>query len=148
VWDNPIFDSNGVTWLKDFLMMGGADGPNRIAIFSENQRPSTDPVSASDKYDLTTSGWYTFQQNFFDDGGLLADRTTLLQNGTVLKSWLLSTTLNTTQLGGKATGWFAGLDRTVAIDNAYLTTATPEPGTFLLLLGLAPVLCAARKRLL
>ena len=44
--------------------------------------PGRDPVTVS------TTGWYTFQHSFRDDGGVLAvDMSVLDDEGAVLKTW-------------------------------------------------------------
>jgi hypothetical protein len=142
-WDTMAFHTDG-SYLMEFYMLGGSDGHGGIAIAANDNNSVANPALDTNRFTVTTSGWYTFQNELFNNGGLLADRATLLKNGVVQDAWLLQSGQNITQVGGKTIGWFAGLDRPVAIDNA--SVATPEPGTFMLLLGLAPVLYAARKR--
>lgn len=118
---------------RDFIFNGGFynDGGNNRFVFSASNNspgwpgnPSRDPVT------ISTTGWYTFEHHFYNDGGVLAvDLRILDAADMVVKSWTLKDMTDTINLiGGSRYGWFPvnGFG-TLAIDNASLTVLTVIP---------------------
>lgn len=144
-FDSSIYDSSG-NFLRDFIFNAGfyndASGPgagtNRFVISASNnsqpgsayaKNPARDPIA------ISTSGWYTFQENFTDNAGVLAVIMSVLDsNGNLINQWTLSNPgdLTATVAGGSGYGWIDDNEFSfLAIDNASLTTnavaATPLP---------------------
>jgi hypothetical protein len=137
------------THLSDFIFNGGyynssdmtgpGAGTNRFIISASNnsqpgsafaKNPARSPVA------ISNTGWYTFEHNFYDNGGVLAvDMSILDSTNTLVGSWTLSNPLHLIGgVGGNRYGWFdynqiPGL----AFDNAELRTAdagvVPEAGS-------------------
>lgn len=160
-FDSAINDNNG-NFLQDFIFNAGfyndATGPgagtNRFVISTGNnsqpgnayaKNPGHDPIA------ISTTGWYTFQDHFFDNGGLLfADMSIYDASNTLVNSWTLGGTHAIAGVGGNRYGWFDyNQFSTLAFDNTELRVAdavVPEPATLALLgLGLAG-LAMGRKR--
>jgi len=98
--------------------------------------PGHDPIA------IETTGWYTFQDTFLDNGGVLNVQMDILDaSNTVVDSWTLGSD-PITDAGGSRYGWFVSNEfDALAIDDVTLTTpttATPLPATLpLLASGLA-----------
>lgn len=130
------------------LLVGGSNNTNF------NPREDLETLN---HYEVTGSGWYTFEHVFYDIGdGSLAVDLNLRDSGGAL---LFTETRNNaadllgTVVGGNRYGWFTNIDIAggVAIDNHTLTIGTqapvPEPATMTLLgLGLAGLGLRARRR--
>lgn len=153
-WDVAVNKSDG-TFGQDFVFNGGfyndsdfTGTGNRFVVSASNNatRSSSYPKNPGrDPFAITTSGWYRFQDRFYNNGGILnVDLSILDLNGTVLNSWTLPGassifTNGIASVGGNRYGWFATNEfKALAIDNTTLTTASvPEPETLsLLALGL------------
>lgn len=156
--------SNAATGLhlRDFIFNAGyyndATGPGagtqRFVISASN---NTQPGSAYAKnparnpITISSSGWYTFQHSFYDNGGVLAvDMSILDSSDTVVNTWTLGGDAIGTA-GGSRYGWMDyNQFGTLAIDNSALSTANgevPEPGSLALLgLGLLGFSLARRKQ--
>jgi hypothetical protein len=81
---------------------------------------------------IATSGWYTFQHHFYDNGsGILAvDLTIYNGSGGTVGSWTLSdpTDVIGTTVGGNRYGWFASNEFSfLAIDNTYRSEPATPP---------------------
>jgi PEP-CTERM motif len=150
------------THLRDFAFNGGfynssdATGPgagtNRFVIATGNNStrsgaypkdPGHDPIA------ISTSGWYTFQEDFFDNAGALGVTMNILDSGGgFVYSWLLGGD-PISGVGGNRYGWFPQNEFPfLAIDNASLTT-TPLPATLPMFasgLGVLGLLRWRRKR--
>jgi len=151
------------SFLRDFVFNAGfyndtdstGSGPRFVISAGNNAlRSNSDPKNPGhDPFTVTSTGWYTFQQHFYDNAGILAVDMNLLNSaGALLNSWTLSnpTDVIATTVGGNRYGWLATNEFSyLAIDNATLDKATvPAPGTLsLIALGLAGVGFARRKRL-
>ncbi|MEQ8836425.1 PEP-CTERM sorting domain-containing protein [Haliea sp.] len=153
-------------FLRDFVFNVGfydsddADGPgantDRFIISASNnsgrantypKNPGKSPVA------IDTTGWYTFQHSFFDNGGTLgADLSILDAGGSLVNSWSIGTD-PIGDFGGEGYGWiaqneFAGL----AFDNSRLSltadeASVPVPGTLTLIgLGLAGLGWTRRRK--
>lgn len=150
-WTSAINKTDG-THLRDFAFNGGfyndsdATGTGARFVFSASNsagRGSAYPKNPGrDPFAITTTGWYDFQQSFYDNAGFLAVDLSIIDHATstVLKTWTLTTTDAIAGVGGNRYGWFAQNEfASLAVDNATLQTA-PEPST-LVSSGLAVVLC-------
>lgn len=118
---------------RDFVFTGGFynDGGNNRFIFStSNNVPGWPANPARDPVTISTTGWYTFEHHFYDNGGVLAvDLQILDSSSSVVQSWTLSDAGDAINLiGGSRYGWFAtNAFGTLAIDNASLTVVTTIP---------------------
>lgn len=163
-WDTAVNQSSGA-FLRDFVFNAGfyndsdATGTgNRFVISASNgaTRAAAFPKNAArDPFAITSTGWYTFEERFYDSAGVLAvDFSIFDVADALLHSWTLSSGDPIAGVGGNRYGWVVSNEFSfLAIDNAVLTiadsrAAVPEPGT-LGLLGLAFVtlLFCRRKRI-
>lgn len=167
--NNTRFDygsaiSNAATGLhlRDFIFNAGyyndATGPGagtqRFVISASN---NTQPGSAYAKnpgrnpITISSSGWYTFQHTFYDNGGVLGvDMSILDASDTLVNTWTLGGDAIGTA-GGSRYGWMDyNQFGTLAIDNSAMSTAdaeVPEPGSLALLgLGLLGFSLTRRKQ--
>ena len=143
------------THLSDFIFNAGffnaADvtgpgaGTNRFVISAS---PNSQPGSAfaknpaRDPISITTSGWYTFEHHFYDNGGVLnVDMSIFDASDTLINDWTLASA-PIAGVGGNRYGWFDFNEAPVAFDNAELrvqdtAASVPESGETLSLLGIA-----------
>lgn len=167
--DNTRFDFSSAinnasgTHLRDFIFNAAfyssssstapGAGSNRFIISASNNsqpgsayaaNPAKNPIA------ITTTGWYTFEHHFYENGlgDLAVDMRILNSSNSVVGSWTLTSTSDDIGLvGGNRYGWFDYSQFTgLAIDNAYLMTVSapiPEPMT-VSLLGLAVAGMAGR----
>ncbi len=143
-YDSAIGNSAG-TELRDFIFNGGfydatdatapGAGTNRFVISASNnsqptsaypQNPGRGPIA------ISTTGWYTFEHHFYDDGGVLAVDLSIYGAGhTLVNSWKLSDPGDAIAgVGGNQYGWFDfNQFSTLAFDNTELRDAgtVPEP---------------------
>jgi hypothetical protein len=119
---------------SDRFIINGQNNSGRSSSFPKD--PSKDPVA------VTATGWYTFEHQFYDNGGVLAVDLNLYDPSDVLvNSWTLSTPtdLIPTVVGGNRYGWVSGNELPLlAIDASSLTLAVPEPAS-MMLLGMSAV---------
>ncbi|MCC6738777.1 MAG: hypothetical protein IT452_07000 [Planctomycetia bacterium] len=141
------------THRRDFIFNGGfyndsdgspGSGSNRFVISASNnsqpgsayaKNPARDPIA------IDTTGWYTFEHHFYDDGGVLAvDLSIYTSSNLLVNTWTLSDPTDLIAgIGGNRYGWFSyNQFSTLAFDNASLTTITavPLPSSALMGLGL------------
>lgn len=157
------------THLSDFIFNAGfyddATGPgagtDRFVISASNnsqpsnafaKNPGRDPIA------ISTTGWYTFEHHFYNNGGNLAvDMSIFDATNALINDWTLSVPNPAIAgVGGNRYGWFDFSEfSSLAIDNSELRTAdavaqqvpVPEPGTLTLFgLGMAGIVRAVRKR--
>ena len=154
--DSAINDNSG-NFLRDFIFNAGfyndndgspGSGTDRFIISASNnsspndaypKNPGRNPIS------IDTSGWYTFEHHFYDNGGTLnVDLSILTSGGSLVNTWTLGTDA-ITGVGGNRYTWFAYQDFSVlAFDNTSLeTAAVPVPAAVWLfgsgLLGLVGI---------
>jgi hypothetical protein len=147
-FDSAINNSSG-TFMRDFIFNAGfynsADntgpgaGTNRFVISASNnaqrgiafaKNPARSPIA------ISSTGWYTFEHHFYDNGGFLAvDLNIFDPFNTLINTWTLNTTDLISGTGGNRYGWFDTNEFAVlAFDNASLETITapvPEPMSFI-----------------
>jgi hypothetical protein len=164
-FDSAINNAAG-TFLRDFIFNAGfynaADvtgpgaGTNRFVISASNnsqpgsafaKNPARSPIA------IDTTGWYTFEHHFYDDGGVLAvDMTILDAANSTVGSWTLSDPTDLIAgVGGNRYGWFSyNQFGPLPFDNASLEIngVVPEPYTFAVwsVLGLCGSAVAWRSR--
>lgn len=95
----------------------------RFVVSASNNSPGNPRDPGRSPFTITSSGWYTFQHRFYDNGsGVLAvDLSILDAGGTVLNTWTLSDASDIigTTVGGNRYGWFTyNQFPTLAIDNS------------------------------
>ncbi len=109
------------------------------------KNPGRNPIA------ISTTGWYTFQDHFYDNGGVLAvDMSIYNSAGSLINTWTLSNSSDLISgIGGNRYGWFDYNEfSSLAFDNSSLTLATPEPSTLISgsIAGLLGVGLAWRRR--
>lgn len=162
-FSSSVSKSDG-SFLRDFVFnaayrdstvtTGPGAGTDRFVISgSNNSDPSGtyDPASGTDPIVISTTGWYTFQNSYYDKNGFLADDMTITDtNGTPVGTWTRTTSADPIgSVGGNRYGWFP-IDQlpTLAVDNARLeVAAVPEPASMALLgAGLLSLAMVRRRR--
>lgn len=138
------------SFLRDFAFNVGfyadATGPgagtDRFVISAGNNagRSNSYPKNpGAGAFAIDTTGWYSFQHAFFDDGGTLGAVLSILDSGgTSVNSWSLGTD-PIANVGGERYGWIVNNEFSrLAYDNTRLTSAAvpvPVPATLPLLGG-------------
>ncbi len=168
-YTSAINNSSG-NHLRDFAFNGGfyndsdvtGSGPRYVFSASNNTgRANSFPKNPGrDPFAIFAEGWYTFQHDFYDNGGVLAvDLSILDSGGTTLHTWTLSTLTDLIAiLGGNRYGWMpnaeGGINYKYNIDNSYLafndgevSGEVPEPATLLMMgMGLVGIATQVRRR--
>jgi len=165
-WDSAISDVSG-NFRRDFVFNAGfynsADvtgpgaGTNRFIISASNNagRGGSFPKNPGrDPFAITTTGWYTLEENFVQgSGGVLSDQLSIKDNGgNTLHTWALSdpSDIIGATVGGNRYGWFDYSEfSTLAFDNSKMATdvantpdgAVPEPAS-MAIWGLGALGCA------
>jgi hypothetical protein len=150
-------NNNLGTHLSDFIFNAGfyndtdgspGSGTNRFVISASNnsqpgsayaKNPGRDPIA------ISTTGWYTFEHHFYNNGGVLAvDMGIFDASNSLVHSWTLSNPLHLIAgVGGNRYGW-VDFDQfgTLAFDDTSMTriSAVPLPaGAWMGMGGLAAV---------
>jgi PEP-CTERM motif len=151
-WDSAVSTSTG-GFLRDFVFNGGfyndtdATGTGNRFVFSASNntgRANSFPKNPGrDPFAITTSGWYTFEHDFRDNGGVLAvDLKIFDALDNLLHTWTLSTPTDLigANVGGNRYGWVVNNEfSSLAIDNSERANfdsgaaAVPEPASLMLL---------------
>jgi hypothetical protein len=124
-WSSAVNDPTG-NFRRDFVFNVATDSNGFVIAGGNNaNRCSTDPVGATNRIAVATSGWYTFKHTFSDVGGVLSVRLDLINKSTlsVVGSWVLSNSADTIggTVGGNRYGWFVQNEFDgLAIDNSRL----------------------------
>lgn len=137
--------------LRDFIFHVGVTDVGLLVNASNNTDGTVNPFklkneNGGDNFTVTSAGWYTLEQDFYDNAGILAVDLTLYDDG---GSELWSVTRSdpsddiATTVGGNRYGWLVVNNvSNLAIDN---TSLVPEPGS-MALLGLGGVALLRRRR--
>lgn len=120
-------DASGPGAGLDRFVISASNNAGRANAFPKN--PGRDPIA------ITTTGWYTFENHFYNQGGVLAvDLRILDSTNALVNTWTLSSPTDLIGgVGGNRYGFFAQNEfGTLPIDNASLETAdaggvVPEP---------------------
>ncbi|MBL8200497.1 MAG: hypothetical protein JNK40_05940 [Chromatiales bacterium] len=108
------------------------------------KNPGRSPIA------ISTSGWYTFEHHFYDDGGVLAVDMSIFDAANMLiNSWTLSDPLDLIAgIGGNRYGWFDyNQFSTLAFDNAQLSVnVVPVPAAVWLFGSALGLLQVVRRR--
>jgi hypothetical protein len=125
-------DATGPGAGTDRFVVSASTNSQPGSAFAKN--PANGPIA------ISTTGWYTFEHHFYDNGlGILAvDMSIYDATSALVNSWTRSdvTDVIDVTVGGNRYGWFDFNELPVlAFDNARLTVV-PEP-TSIVLLGLA-----------
>jgi len=142
---SSAINNAGGTHNRDFIFNAGfyndATGPgagtDRFVISaSNNSQPGSAFAKNPDKAPVAidTSGWYTFEHHFYDNGGVLAvDMNIYDASQAPVNSWTLSSAADLIAgIGGNRYGWFdCNQFGALAIDNSALSVV-PVPGAVLL----------------
>ena len=107
--------------------------------------PGGDPIA------IDTSGWYTFEHRFYDDGGVLAvDMSIFDSSNSLVNMWTLSDEADLVSgIGGNRYGWFDYNEFDVpAFDNTSMSVnAVPVPAAVWLFgPGLIGLIGIARRK--
>lgn len=135
-------DATGPGAGNDRFVVSASNNSSPTSAYPKN--PARNPVS------IETTGWYTFEHVFIDNGGQLeVDMNILDSSNTIVGSWVLGGD-PIGDVGGNRYGW---IDYNqfpyLAIDDASLTTqtaATPLPATLPLLVGGLTAMGFLRRR--
>ncbi|MCC7485822.1 MAG: PEP-CTERM sorting domain-containing protein [Burkholderiales bacterium] len=159
---SSAINNAGGTHRRDFIFNGGfytdgtgpgANTPRFVISASNNSQPGSAFAKnpARNPIAISTTGWYTFEHHFYDNGGVLAVDMSIFDAADVLvNQWTLSDASDLVPgIGGNRYGWFDYNQFPVlAFDNTELRVAdatVPEPGS-LALLSLAGLGFAAVRR--
>jgi len=160
-FSSAINNSSG-THLRDFVfnfgfynsadIAGPGAGTDRFIVSAGNNsgRANSFPKNpAGDPFAISQTGWYTLQNRFYDNGGVLnVDFIIRDAANAILRTWTLGTDPIAT-VGGNRYGWFVNNEfARVSIDNSFLETAAavPEPSSIALLGAGMACLSIARWR--
>lgn len=153
---SSAINNSGGTFLRDFIFNAGfynnndttgpGAGTDRFVISaSSNSQPGSAYAKnpARGPIAITATGWYTFEDHFYDNAGVLAvDMSIYDASHSLVNTWTLNTTDLIGGVGGNRYGWFDyNQFSTLAFDNTELRTAmpaVPEP-TSLALAGFAGI---------
>ena len=131
-WSSAISDTSATPGhRRDFVFsVGTANVAGNFVMSASNNSPGWPANPDRDPFTVSTSGWYTFQHTFRDNGGVLAvDMRVLNASNAVLHSWTLSdpTDIIGTTVGGNRYGWLVTNGfTTLALDNITRSgTCTP-----------------------
>lgn len=114
------------TFLRDFVFHAAKDESTGKLLIGLSQSPGFTPrddLENLENYEITTKGWYVFQHQFYDDGGILACNLNLLdENGSVLFTKTFSNPgdeFSKNIVGGNYRSWFTNInvDGGLAVDN-------------------------------
>ena len=130
-WSSAISDPTGAH-RRDFIFNVGTD-PTTAGTFvmsASNNTPGWPANPDRDPFKVNATGWYTFQNTFVNEAGVLADHMSVLNSsGTPLHTWILSDPsdlIGTTVGGNRYAGLFNNQFVGLALDDIN-RTGTPDP---------------------
>ncbi len=90
-WSSATSNSSG-GYGRDFIFNVGTDGTGDFVVTASNNAGGNPANSGRSLQTINTSGWYTFQHHFYNNGGVLAADLTVRPLGTAtpLATWTLS----------------------------------------------------------
>jgi hypothetical protein len=126
-------DSTG-EFLRDFVFHVGVDSSGLWVFGDNNAYGAYYKSPAAESIPATAAGWYTLQQVFADDNGVLAVTMNVLDaGGNTVYTTTRSDSADTIPgaVGGNRYGWFYNVDVPggLKIDNTRLSLVLPSPGT-------------------
>lgn len=132
-YTSAVNDTTG-THRRDFVLSVGHDPVTGdwSATASNNAGAGTPHLNAgNDPVQITTTGWYTLQHYFYDNGSgeLAVDMKIIDSNGVVVGSWTRSDASDVigSTVGGNRYGWFATQPfSAVPFDNSVLYLGAPN----------------------
>jgi len=144
-FSSAINNSSG-TFLRDFVFnagfynstdnVGPGAGTNRYVISAGNNagRGNSFPKNTG-AVAISQTGWYTFQDRFYNNGGVLnVDLSIFDANDTLIQTWTLGTDA-ISSVGGNRYAWLVNVESApLAIDNVSLNLAAgavPEPASLI-----------------
>jgi hypothetical protein len=138
-WSSAISDPSG-NHRRDFIFNVGTNGIGGFVMSASNNAPGWPADPTRNPITISTSGWYTFQHHFYDNGsGVLAADLTVraLGSPTVLGTWTLSdpTDIIGTTVGGNRYGWLVDNAMPLALDNVTRSGVAPTCQTVSTSLG-------------
>ena len=115
------FAFNAGTTAGGDWIVGSSTNASRSSSFPSNPcpSPSTPPNACRAPVTITTSGWYTLQHVFYDNGGVLSvDMSILDASGAAVAAWTIHTADLMATVGGDRYGWFVNQEiHDLAIDD-------------------------------
>jgi hypothetical protein len=132
-WSSAVTNQAG-GHLRDFIFnVGTSTTPGQFVMSASNNSPGWPANPGRDPITVSTTGWYTFQNKFSDNGGVLSDEMTVSDSlGTVLQTWTLSDPSDdiATTVGGNRYAWLVYNQLpSLALDNISRTSGTDTLGT-------------------
>jgi Right handed beta helix region len=121
-WSSAINGRDGLH-KRDFIFHVGTDGNRGFVVSASNNSPGWPANPDRHPYSITQSGWYRFQHQFSNVGGVLVADLTVRPRGaaTPLATWTLSnlsdTIGDTGTVGGNRYGWLVYNQLPLALDN-------------------------------
>jgi hypothetical protein len=119
-------DGTGLGANTNRFVISASNNSQRGSAFAKN--PGRNPIA------ISTTGWYRFEDDFYNNGGVLAADLKIFDSAnTLLNTWTLSDVSDLIAgVGGNRYGWFDTNEfSTLAFDNTKLQTASvaavPEP---------------------
>lgn len=123
VFNGGFYNDSDLTGTGNRFVFSGSNGSGRAGAFPKN--PARSPVA------ISTTGWYTLEHVFSDNGsGVLQAVLNLKSGATVLGSWTLSDPSDVigSTVGGNRYGWFSSNEfPSLAIDNSGIEMDVPPP---------------------
>ena len=131
-WSSAVTDQTGAH-LRDFIFsVGTSTTAGQFVMSASNNSPGWPANPGRDPFMVSTTGWYTFQNQFSDNGGVLSDELTVSDSSGVLHTWTLSDPSDdiATTVGGNRYAWLVYNQLpSLALDNISRTSGTATLGS-------------------
>ena len=132
-WSSATSNTSG-GYGRDFIFNVGTDGTNGFVVTASNNAGGNPASSGRILEPITTSGWYTFQHRFYNNGTgvLAADLSILDSSGATLKTWTLSEPADIIgqTMGGNRYGWLLNNTQEIALDNVTRSSVCTPTGFY------------------